>query len=142
LTDLSFHLPWGGSRPRELPKRRRSNLCGIAALPSAFTTKEVKASRGSTDYLNDDLTKHPFDEELKQIAHAFAVLVKPMIERIDRHGLKSRFLRKHLPAVGCFAETARFAQVCASIQGRVVICSCGPVTAPLDSRPVARLAQW
>ncbi len=52
--------------------------------------------------LNDDLTKHPFDVELKQIASAFAGLVKPMIETIDRHGLKSRFLRKHLAAVGRF----------------------------------------
>ena len=52
--------------------------------------------------LNDDLTKHPFDEELKQIASAFAGLVKPMIESVDRHGLKSRFLRKHLPEVDRF----------------------------------------
>ncbi len=49
--------------------------------------------------LNDDVLKHPYDEELKQIALAFAVLLKPMVETIDRYGLKSRFLRKHL--VGC-----------------------------------------
>ena len=29
---------------------------------------------------------------------AFAVLLKPMVETVDRHGLKSRFLRKHLAA--------------------------------------------
>jgi hypothetical protein len=52
--------------------------------------------------LNDDVSKHPYDEEMKQIALAFAVLLKPMVESIDRHGLKSRFLRKHLPAVDRF----------------------------------------
>jgi hypothetical protein len=46
--------------------------------------------------LNDDLLKHPYDEELKQLALAFTVLLKPMIESIDRYGLKSRFLKKYL----------------------------------------------
>ena len=52
--------------------------------------------------LNDDVLKHPYDKELKQIALAFAVLLKPMIESIDRYGLKTRFLRKHLVAVDRF----------------------------------------
>jgi hypothetical protein len=52
--------------------------------------------------LNDDVLKHPYDEELKQITLAFAVLLKPMVESIDRYGLKSRFLKKHLPSVKRF----------------------------------------
>jgi len=52
--------------------------------------------------LNEDLLKHPYDEELKRIALAFAVLLKPMIETVDRYGLKSRFLRNHLRAVDLF----------------------------------------
>jgi len=52
--------------------------------------------------LNDDVLKHPYDEELKQLARAFAVLLKPMVESIDRYGLKSRFLKKHLPSVKRF----------------------------------------
>lgn len=52
--------------------------------------------------LNDDVLKHPYDEELKQLALAFAVLLKPMVESIDRYGLKSRFLKKHLPSVKRF----------------------------------------
>jgi hypothetical protein len=52
--------------------------------------------------LNDDVLKHPYDKELKQIALAFAVLLKPMVESIDRYGLKSRFLRKHMMAVDRF----------------------------------------
>jgi hypothetical protein len=46
--------------------------------------------------LNDDILKHPYDEELKGLALTFARLVKPMVDTVDRHGLKSRFLRKHL----------------------------------------------
>jgi predicted RecB family nuclease len=52
--------------------------------------------------LNDDVLKHPYDKELKQIALAFTVLLKPMVESIDRYGLKSRFLRKHLVDVDRF----------------------------------------
>lgn len=45
--------------------------------------------------LNDDLFKQPFNVELKGLVKAFAELLKPMIETIDRFGLKARFLRKH-----------------------------------------------
>jgi len=45
--------------------------------------------------LNDALLKHPYDEELKWLVGAFASLVKPMIETVDRYGLKKRFLGKH-----------------------------------------------
>jgi predicted RecB family nuclease len=49
--------------------------------------------------LNDEVLKHPYDEELKRLAKGFADLVKPMVESVDRHGLKSHFLRKHLASV-------------------------------------------
>ena len=52
--------------------------------------------------LNDDLLKHPYDEELKRLAWPLRILVKPMVETIDRYGLKSRFLRKHLASVDRF----------------------------------------
>ena len=45
--------------------------------------------------LNDDLLKQPFNEELKELVRDFAMLLKPMIETIDRFGLKAHFLRKH-----------------------------------------------
>ncbi len=45
--------------------------------------------------LNDDLLKEPFNEEMKGIAGEFAGLLKPMVETVDRFGLKARFLRKH-----------------------------------------------
>ena len=52
--------------------------------------------------LNDAVLKYPFDEELKSLVKGFADLVKPMVETVDRHGLKSHFLRKHLVAVNRF----------------------------------------
>jgi predicted RecB family nuclease len=45
--------------------------------------------------LNDDLLKHPYDEELKRLVGAFAGLVKLMVDTVDRRGLKKRFLGKH-----------------------------------------------
>jgi hypothetical protein len=47
------------------------------------------------DSVNDDLLKQPFNEELKEVVRDFAGLLKPMIETVDRHGLRTRFLRKH-----------------------------------------------
>ena len=45
--------------------------------------------------LNDDLLKQPFNEEFKELVREFATLLKPMIETVDRFGLKAHFLRKH-----------------------------------------------
>jgi hypothetical protein len=45
--------------------------------------------------LNDDLLKQPFNEELKELVQEFAGLLKPIIETVDRFGLKAHFLRKH-----------------------------------------------
>lgn len=52
--------------------------------------------------LNDAVLKYPYDEELKRLVKSFADLVKPMVETVDRHGLKSHFLRKHLVSVDRF----------------------------------------
>ena len=52
--------------------------------------------------LNDAVLEYPYDEQLKSLVKNFADLVKPMVETVDRHGLKSRFLRKHLVFVDRF----------------------------------------
>jgi hypothetical protein len=44
--------------------------------------------------LNDDLLRQPFNEELKKLVRDFAVLLKPMIEMVDRFGLKAYFFAK------------------------------------------------
>ena len=45
--------------------------------------------------INDDLLRHPFDEELKELAKRYTLTLKPMVETIDNHGLKTKFLSKH-----------------------------------------------
>jgi predicted RecB family nuclease len=44
---------------------------------------------------NDDLFTHPFDEELKQLAHEFTLLLQVIVQTIDRFGLKRLHLAKH-----------------------------------------------
>ncbi len=55
--------------------------------------------------LNDELHTHPYDEDLKRLGKSFSDLVKPMIETVDRYGLKARFLKKHLSSVDRFYRT-------------------------------------
>ncbi len=52
--------------------------------------------------LNDEILNNPFDQEAKLIALRFAALLKPIVETIDRRGLKTHFLRKHLREVERF----------------------------------------
>lgn len=54
--------------------------------------------------LNDDLHKQAFNEELKGLVRDFATLLRPMIQAVDRFGLKARFLRKHLHSVERFYQ--------------------------------------
>jgi len=55
--------------------------------------------------MNDDLLKEPFNNEMKSLVADFAALVKPMIETVDRFGLKARFLRKHKKDVTRFFKS-------------------------------------
>lgn len=52
--------------------------------------------------LNDEVLNSPFDVQLKKIVIEFGNLLKPMIETVDRHGLKKYFLKKHLSRVDRF----------------------------------------
>jgi hypothetical protein len=52
--------------------------------------------------INDDLYRYPYDEELRNIAAEYASLIRPMVETIDKHGLKRRFLTGHVPEVEKF----------------------------------------
>jgi hypothetical protein len=52
--------------------------------------------------INDDLHRHPYDEDLRNIAIGYANLIRPMVETIDKHGLKKWFLTRHVPAVEKF----------------------------------------
>jgi hypothetical protein len=52
--------------------------------------------------LNDDILNNPFDEQLKQIVVDFGDLLKPIIETVDKYGLKKHFLKKYLSGVDKF----------------------------------------
>ncbi len=54
--------------------------------------------------VNDDLCKQPFNEEMRAIAERFAQVVRPMIETVDRFGLRAHYLRKHKRAVNQFYD--------------------------------------
>jgi hypothetical protein len=54
--------------------------------------------------LNEDLLKQPFNGELGELVQDSAELLKPMVETIDRFGLKTYFLRKHKISVKRFYE--------------------------------------
>ena len=55
--------------------------------------------------LNGELLDHPFDDELKMIIKSFGVLVRAILDEVDKHGLKRRFLHKHHAAVDRFYRT-------------------------------------
>ncbi|MBI4902594.1 MAG: IS66 family transposase [Acidobacteria bacterium] len=55
--------------------------------------------------LNEDLWKFPFDEELQGFVSGVKDLIVPIIEAIDRWGLKARHLRRFKKQVDRFYET-------------------------------------
>jgi transposase IS66 family protein len=52
--------------------------------------------------IDEDLVHNPFDEQFKLLAQGFGLLVRPIIETTDRHGLKKRHLGKHKKEVDQF----------------------------------------
>jgi hypothetical protein len=54
--------------------------------------------------LNNAILEHPYDEGLKRLAGNFAGVVKPIIETVDRRGLKKRFLGKFRNSIDHFYE--------------------------------------
>jgi hypothetical protein len=56
--------------------------------------------------LNDDLWKFPFDEELQSFVSSVKDLIVPILQDIDRWGLKARYLHKFTEQVDRFYKTA------------------------------------
>jgi len=52
--------------------------------------------------INRDLLKHPFDDDLKEIATGFGDLLRDIIATVDRFGLRSRNLKRHMTGVNAF----------------------------------------
>jgi hypothetical protein len=73
--------------------------------------------------INDDLFHNPFDEELKQLAQRWVAVLKPIIDTIDRYGLKRCHLGKHKRDVGRYfsylSEQAFHSELARKYQKRV-----------------------
>jgi hypothetical protein len=54
--------------------------------------------------INEDLLKHPFDDDLSSIARGFGSLLREIIDTIDRWGLKKRYLGRHRRAAERFLD--------------------------------------
>jgi predicted RecB family nuclease len=55
--------------------------------------------------MNQELLNNPFDLELQSITGPFGVLLRSIVETIDRHGLKHRYLEKHQRDVDKYFES-------------------------------------
>lgn len=54
--------------------------------------------------INNDLLKHPYNDEMKLIAVEFGTLLRNIVQTIDRFGLKHRFLKRHEKDVAGFYD--------------------------------------
>jgi hypothetical protein len=52
--------------------------------------------------INEDVLRALFNKEMEELAHSFASLLRPVVDAVDRFGLKARHLRKLRPAVDRF----------------------------------------
>lgn len=102
LTSMNYVVYiFAETREGELIQKQLSNFKGVLvsdfyAAYDSINCPQQKCLIHLMRDLNDDILNNPFDEQLKHIASKFAEVLKPMVETIDRYGLKSYFLRKHL----------------------------------------------
>jgi transposase len=66
--------------------------------------------------INEDLHMNPFDDELKEIAGRFGMLLREIVKTIDAYGLKTRHLGKHRKSGAGFIERV-VAMKCATEAG-------------------------
>jgi transposase len=69
--------------------------------------------------LNDDIHREPFNVEIKEIVREFGELLEPIIDTIDRFGLKTHFLRKHKITVTRFYDALRLRKYNTELAQRV-----------------------
>jgi predicted RecB family nuclease len=54
--------------------------------------------------IDEDLVHNPFDDDFKLLAQGFGSLIRPIIDTVDRYGLKKRHLGKHKRDVDRFLQ--------------------------------------
>jgi predicted RecB family nuclease len=91
---------YSDDRTNATPKNLLSDFSGVLVSDfyggyDAINCRQQKCLIHLIRDLNDDLYKQPFNEELKALVSDFANLLRPMIQTVDRFGLKAHFLRRH-----------------------------------------------
>jgi len=105
LEDVAF--VYSETREAATPQRILMNFTGVlvsdfyAAYDSIQCAQQKCLIHLMRD-LNEDLSKQPFNEEMRELARDFAIMVKPMTDSVDRFGLKACHLRKHKQSVNRF----------------------------------------
>jgi hypothetical protein len=105
LEDVAF--VFSETREGATPQRVLSNFAGVlvsdfyAAYDSIQCTQQKCLIHLMRD-INEDLSKQPFNEEMRTLGMDFANMLKPMIDTVDRFGLKACHLRKHKQSVNRF----------------------------------------
>jgi predicted RecB family nuclease len=100
------------TREASVPKNVLKDFQGVLitdfyAAYEAMNCQQQKCLIHLLRDINEDVLKNPFNEEMERLAYGFASLLKPIIETIDRFGLKKRFLQKHENAVERFYRALR-----------------------------------
>ncbi len=107
LEDVAF--VYSETREATTPQRVLLNFTGVlisdfyAAYDSIHCAQQKCLIHLMRD-LNDDLSKQPFNEEMRELAQDFANMLKPIIDSVDRFGLRAYHLRKHKDSVNRFYE--------------------------------------
>jgi len=85
-----------GEKIKELLERFRGVLVSdFYAVYDSFSCHQQKCHIHLIRDINDDLKKNPFDDELKSISDGYRDMLTPIIDTIDRYGLKKYHLNKH-----------------------------------------------
>jgi predicted RecB family nuclease len=105
LEDVVFF--YSDTREGDMVQELLENFRGVLvsdfyAVYDAINCSQQKCLIHLMRDINDDLYRHPYDEDLRNIATEYANLIRPMVETIDKHGLKKRFLTRHVPEVEKF----------------------------------------
>ena len=101
LTDMdSVAYIHSGTREGKMIREKLSRFNGVLVSDfytayDSFPCQQQKCLIHLIRDINEDILKNPFDEELKKVGRAFAMLLAPIIETIDKYGLKQRHLNKH-----------------------------------------------
>lgn len=94
---ISFYRP---TREGDFIKEYLGNYKGILVTDfySAYDSLDCLQQKCLLHLIrdfNDDLLKNPFDDEFKNIAKDFTILLQQIVGAIDKYGLKKRHLKKY-----------------------------------------------